>query len=199
MIIVGLTGGVGTGKSTVAGLFRDLGAHVIDWDELAREVVRPHSKTWTEIVDCFGQDILDSDSTINRRRLAEIVFSDPEKLGRLNRIVHPEVFNEDQRITAQIGSLDRDAVVIKDIPLLHEAARHIAFHKVIVVSATEETRLERLEGRGMSRDDARRRIKSQLPLEEKARSADFVIDNDGLLDDTRRQVEAIYSSLSKGV
>jgi len=199
MIIVGLTGGVGTGKSTVASFFRELGAYVIDWDELAREVVRPHSKAWTEIVDCFGQDILDSDSTINRRRLAEIVFSDPEKLGRLNRIVHPEVFNEDQRITAQIGSLDSDAVVIKEIPLLHEAARHIAFHKVIVVSAAEETRLERLEGRGMSRDDARRRIKSQLPLEEKARSADFVIDNDGLLDDTRRQVEAIYSSLSKGV
>jgi len=199
MIIVGLTGGVGTGKSTVASFFRELGAYVIDWDELAREVVRPHSKAWTEIVDCFGQDSLDSDSTINRRRLAEIVFSDPEKLGRLNRIVHPEVFNEDQRITAQIGSLDSDAVVIKEIPLLHEAARHIAFHKVIVVSAAEETRLERLEGRGMSRDDARRRIKSQLPLEEKARSADFVIDNDGLLDDTRRQVEAIYSSLSKGV
>lgn len=199
MIIVGLTGGVGTGKSTVARLFRELGAYVIDWDELAREVVRPHSKAWTEIVDCFGQDILDSDSTINRRRLAEIVFSDPEKLGRLNSIVHPEVFKEDQRITAEIRSLDSDAVVIKDIPLLHEAASHMGFDKVIVVCASLGTRLQRLEERGMSPDDARRRIKSQLPLEEKARSADFVIDNDGLLDDTRRQVEAIYSSLSKGV
>jgi len=199
MIIVGLTGGVGTGKSTVASLFRELGAYVIDWDELARDAVRPRSRAWREIVGCFGQDILDSDSTINRRRLADIVFSDSEKLGRLNRIVHPEVFREDQRITAEIRSLDSDAVVIKDIPLLHEAAGHMGFDKVIVVCATEAARLQRLEARGMSRDDARRRIESQLPLEDKARSADFVIDNDGLPEETKRQVKAIYCSLREGV
>jgi dephospho-CoA kinase len=199
MIIVGLTGGLGTGKSTVAGFFRELGAYVIDWDELARAAVRPRSRTWREIVGSFGRDILDNDSTINRRRLADIVFSDSEKLGRLNSIVHPEVFSEDRRITAEIRSLDSDAVVIKDIPLLHEAASHMGFDKVIVVCASLGTRLQRLEERGMSRDDARRRIESQLPIEEKARSADFVIDNDGLPEDTRRQVAAIYSSLREGI
>jgi dephospho-CoA kinase len=199
MIIVGLTGGLGTGKSTVAGFFRELGAYVIDWDELARAAVHPHSRAWREIVGYFGPDILESDSTINRRRLADIVFSDSERLGRLNSIVHPEVFKEDQRITAEIRSLDGDAVVIKDIPLLHEAAGHIEFDKVIVVCASLGTRLQRLEERGMSRDDARRRIESQLPIEEKARSADFVIDNDGPPEDTKRQVEAIYSSLREEI
>jgi dephospho-CoA kinase len=199
MIIVGLTGGVGTGKSTVASFFRELGAYVIDWDELARAAVHPRSRTWREIVGYFGPDILQSDSTINRRRLADIVFSDSERLGRLNSIVHPEVFKEDQRITAEIRSLDGDAVVIKDIPLLHEAAGHTEFDKVIVVCASLGTRLQRLEERGMSRDDARRRIESQLPIEEKARSADFVIDNDGPPEDTKRQVEAIYSSLREEI
>jgi dephospho-CoA kinase len=198
MIIVGLTGGVGTGKSTVTNFFRKLGAYIIDWDELARKVTRPHLKAWKEIVEYFGEGILNDDMTINRQKLADIVFSDKEKVEKLNQLVHPEVFKEDERITSDIKSLDPDALIIKDIPLLFEVARPIFMDKVVVVSASEQTQLRRLEEKGMSRDDAQSRIKSQLPLEEKIKSADFVINNDGPPEETKRQVEKIYSLLRKG-
>jgi len=198
MIIVGLTGSVGTGKSTVTNFFRELGAYIIDWDELAREVTRPHLRAWKEIVEYFGKDFLNEDLTINRQKLAEIVFSDREKVAKLNQIVHPEVFKEDERITNEIKSLDPDALIIKDIPLLFELTRPIFMDKVVVVSASEQTQLRRLEEKGMSREDAQNRIKSQLPLEEKIESADFVINNDGPLEETKKQVEEIYSLLRKG-
>jgi dephospho-CoA kinase len=198
MIIVGLTGSVGTGKSTATNFFRELGAYIIDWDELARKVTRPHLEAWKETVRYFGKGILNKDLTINRQELAEIVFSDKEKLAKLNQIVHPEVFKEDERITNEIRSLDPDALIIKDIPLLFEVARPIFVDKVVVVSASEQTQLKRLEEKGMSRKDARRRIKSQFPLKEKIKSADFVINNDGPPEETMRQVEEIYSLLSKG-
>ena len=198
MIIVGLTGSVGTGKSTVTNFFRELGAYIIDWDELAREVTRPHLRAWKEIVEYFGKDFLNEDLTINRQKLAEIVFSDKEKVAKLNQIVHPEVFKEDERITNEIKSLDPDALIIKDIPLLFELTRPIFLDKVVVVSASEQTQLRRLEEKGMSREDAQSRIKSQLPLEEKIKSADFVINNDGPLEETKKQVEEIYSLLRKG-
>jgi len=198
MIIVGLTGGVGTGKSTVTNFFRKLGAYIIDWDELARKVTRPHLKAWKEIVEYFGEGILNDDLTINRQKLADIVFSDKEKVEKLNQLVHPEVFKEDERITSDIKSLDPDALIIKDIPLLFEVAHPIFMDKVVVVSASEQTQLRRLEEKGMSRDDAQNRIKSQLPLEKKIKSADFVINNDGPPEETKRQVEKIYSLLRKG-
>ena len=141
---------------------------------------------------------MNADLTINRQKLAEIVFPDKRKVTKLNQIVHPEVFKEDERITSEIKSLDPDALIIKDIPLLFELTRPIVVDKVVVVSASEQTQLRRLEEKGMSREDARRRIRSQLPLEEKIKSADFVIDNDGPLEETKRQVEEIYSLLRKG-
>jgi dephospho-CoA kinase len=198
MIIVGLTGSVGTGKSTVTNFFRELGAYIIDWDELAREVTHPHLRAWKEIVEYFGNDCLNEDLTINRQKLAEIVFSDKEKVAKLNQIVHPEVFKEDERITNEIKSLDPDALIIKDIPLLFELTRPIFVDKTVVVSASEQTQLRRLEEKGMSREDGRSRIKSQLPLEEKIKSADFVINNDGSLEETKKQVKEIYSLLRKG-
>jgi dephospho-CoA kinase len=198
MIIVGLTGSVGTGKSTVTNFFRELGAYVIDWDELAREVTRPNLRVWKEIVEYFGNDCLNEDLTINRQKLAEIVFSDKEKVAKLNQIVHPEVFKEDERITNEIKSLDPDALIIKDIPLLFELTRPIFVDKTVVVSASEQTQLRRLEEKGMSRKDAKSRIKAQLPLEGKIKSADFVINNDGPLEETKKQVEEIYSLLMKG-
>lgn len=198
MIIVGLTGSVGTGKSTVTHFFRELGAYIIDWDELARDVIRPHLRAWKEIVEYFGKDFLNEDLTVNRQKLAEMVFSDKEKVAKLNQIVHPEVFKEDERITNEVKSLDRDALVIKDIPLLFELTCPIFVDKIVVVSASEQTQLRRLEEKGMSREDARSRIKSQLPLKEKIKSADFVINNDGPLEETKKQVEEIYSLLGKG-
>jgi len=198
MIIVGLTGSVGTGKSTVTNFFRELGAYIIDWDELAREVTHPQLRAWKEIVEYFGKDCLNEDLTINRQKLAEIVFPDKEKVAKLNQIVHPEVFKKDERITSEIKSLDTDALIIKDIPLLFELTRPIFVDKTVVVSASEQTQLRRLEEKGMSREDARSRIKSQIPLEEKIKSADFVISNDGPLEETKKQVEEIYSRLKKG-
>ena len=195
MIIVGLTGSVGTGKSTVANFFKELGAYIIDWDALAREVVRPHVKAWGEIVEYFGKDVLNEDLTINRQELADIVFSDREKVEKLNQIIHPEVFKEDERITNEIESLAPDALIIKDIPLLIEAALPVFVDKIVIVYVSEQTQLKRLEKRGISRKDAQNRIKSQLPLEEKIKSADFVINNDGSFEETKRQVEEIYSRL----
>jgi len=195
MIIVGLTGSVGTGKSTVANLFKELGAYVVDWDELAREVTRPHSKAWKEIVEYFGKDFLNEDLTINRQKLAEVVFSDKEKVTKLNHIVHPEVLKEDERMNSEIKSLDHDALIIKDIPLLFELTCPVYVDKIVVVSASEQTQLRRLEEKGITREDARNRIKSQLSLEEKIKSADFVINNDGSLEETKRQVEEIYTLL----
>jgi dephospho-CoA kinase len=197
MIVVGLTGNIGSGKSTVAIFFKELGAYVIDWDELAREVVRPDSKAWKEITEYFGKGILNDDLTIDRQKLAEMVFSDREKLAKLNQIVHPEVFKEDERATSEIKDIDPDALIVKDIPLLFEVTPPIFVDKVVVVSASEQTQLRRLEEKGITRRDAQRRIKSQLPLEDKIKSADFVIDNDGSLEETKRQVERIYSLLTR--
>jgi dephospho-CoA kinase len=194
MIIVGLTGSVGSGKSTVAQIFRELGAYVVDWDELARDVTRPQSRAWKEIVEYFGKDVLNEDLTINRQKLADIVFRDKEKMARLNQIIHPRVFEEDDRITNEIKNLDPDALIVKDVPLLFEARRP-ALDKVVVVSASEETQLRRLEEKGISREDAKKRIESQFPLEGKIKSADFVINNDGSLEETKKQVEEIYSLL----
>jgi len=194
-MIVGLTGGLGTGKSTVTSFFAELGAYIIDWDEVAKQVTCPYSKAWGEIVAYFGKDILNDDLTINRQQLAELVFSNREMLERLNQIVHPEVFEEDERIADEIKSRDPHALIIKDIPLLFEVATPIDADRTIVVSASEQTQLERLEERGMSRDAALNRIKSQLPLEEKIKAADFVISNDGSLEETKRQVDEIYSLL----
>jgi dephospho-CoA kinase len=198
VIIVGLTGSVGTGKSTVTNFFKELGAYIIDWDELARKVTRPQSRAWKGIVEYFGKGILNADLTINRRKLAEIVFYDKEKVTKLNQIVHPEVFKEDERITNEIKSLDPDALIIKDIPLLFELTRPIYVDKIVVVFASEQTQLRRLEEKGMSRKDARNRIRSQLPLEKKIKSADFVINNDGPIKETKRQVKKIYSLLREG-
>jgi dephospho-CoA kinase len=197
MVIVGLTGSIGTGKSTVTNFFRELGAYVIDWDELAREETHPYSKAWEKIVACFGKGILNDDLTINRKKLAELVFSDGEMLGMLNQIVHPEVLKEDARITNSIKNRDPRGLIIKDIPLLFEVAPPILVDKIVVVSASEQTQLRRLEEKGMSLHEAQKRIKSQLPLKKKIKAADFVIDNDGPLKETKRQVEEIYSLLRK--
>jgi dephospho-CoA kinase len=197
MIIVGLTGNVGTGKSTVANLFKDLGAYVIDWDELAREATRPQSRAWKEIAEYFGKGILNDNLAINRQKLADIAFSDQEKLAKLNQIIHPKVFEEDERITNEIKNDDPDALIIKDIPLLFEVTHPISVDKIIVVSASEQTQLRRLEEKEMSQKDARNRMKSQLPLGEKIKSADFVINNDGTPEQTKRQVEEIYCLLRK--
>jgi len=194
-LIVGLTGGIAAGKSTVSQMFKDLGAYLIDFDELAREVVKPGKRAWQKIVEYFGNDILNEDLTLNRQKLGELVFHDPKKLRKLNEIVHPEVFREDQRITDEILSKNPRALIIKDIPLLTEAGAQKLVEKIIVVYASSQTQLERMIERGFNEEEARARIDAQAPLEEKLKYADFIIYNDGPLEDTRKQVAEIYLKL----
>jgi len=177
MILVGLTGGLATGKSTVAKMFQACGAVVIDADELAREIVRPGQPAWRDIVRRFGKSILDSDGTINRQRLGQTVFHDKTKLRRLERIIHPRVAREQARLTQQAAQRDPDAVVVYDVPLLFEAAIDKRVDTIIVVSADQKTQLARLRKRnGLTGAEALRRIRSQMPLAMKRHRADYVLD-----------------------
>lgn len=177
MILVGLTGGVATGKSTVAKMFARCGAVVIDADQLAREVVLPGTPAWREITRTFGTGILNPDRTIDRRALGSLVFSHLRKRRRLERIIHPRVAREQQRLTKQAARIDPDAVVIYDVPLLFEAGIDTRVDTVVVVTADRETQIARLGKRnGFSRSEALRRIRSQMSMNHKRRLADFVLD-----------------------
>ncbi|MBT9149142.1 MAG: Dephospho-CoA kinase [Dehalococcoidia bacterium] len=195
MIIVGLTGGIASGKSTVADIFKELGAYLIDFDVLAREVVRPYLKAWKGIVEHFGTAVLNEDSTINRGMLAEMVFNDAARLQKLNEIVHPAVLEEDEQRMEEIRRIDPAAIVIKDIPLLLEMDYREFVDKVVLVNASEENQMKRLIDRGLDPEGAAKRIGAQMPLAEKVKLADFVIQNNGSLAETRRQVEVIYDAL----
>ncbi|MDF2957206.1 MAG: Dephospho-CoA kinase [Candidatus Alkanophagales archaeon MCA70_species_1] len=205
MLRVGLTGGIASGKSLVAKFFMELGAYVIDYDVLSREVVRPGTEAWWRIVETFGKEILRRDLTIDRKKLGDIVFADHSKLRKLEEIVHPAISEEGERRLAALEKLDPEAIVILDIPLLIEkmlasspTAEKLKLDKIIVVYVSEETQLRRLcERDGISEEEARRRIRAQLPLKEKLKYADFVIDNEGSIEDTRRQVVSIYRRLKR--
>ncbi len=197
-MIIGLTGGIASGKSLVAGFFQELGAYLIDWDVLAREVVYPHCKAWEGVVEYFGREVLNPDMTLNRPKLGEMVFGYPEKLQRLNDIVHPEIFKEDARATEEIKQRDPQAIIVKDIPLLTEISAYTLVDKVVLVYASEETQIKRLAGRGFNREEALKRINSQLPMEEKKEFAHFIINNNGSLEDTKEEVERIYNLLRRG-
>ncbi len=190
MILVGLTGGVATGKSTVTGMFRRCGAYTIDADVLAHAVVEPGRPAWREIVAAFGKRVLNPDRTLNRHALAAIVFREPSKLRRLERIIHPRVAREQVRLARQAAHTDPKAVVIYDVPLLFEAGIDRRVDKVIVVTADRKTQIARLRKRnGFTTADALRRIRSQMPLRQKTSAADYVLDGTaaraGLLSDVR--------------
>ena len=201
MIIAGITGTIGTGKSTVAAMFGEHGAFIIDADKLAHEVVEPGKPAWQAIIDKFGSKLLNQDQTLNRQMLADIVFKDQAKLQVLNSIVHPEVFKEDQRLVNERKAIDPDGLIIKDIPLLLEMGRDVArlmVDIIIVVYASPDIQLKRLVARGVAEADARNRINNQVPVKDKMKLADFIINNDGTLDETRVQVRAIYQQLMPG-
>jgi len=177
MILIGLTGGVATGKSTVAKMFERCGAIVIDADKLAREVVRPGKPAWREIVRRFGTSVLNGDQTINRQILGQIVFQNRTKRRQLERIIHPRVAHEQARLTRQAARQDPKAIVIYDVPLLFEAGIDKRVDKTVVVTTDRETQIARLKKRnGLTRSEALRRIKSQMPLTLKRRHADYVLD-----------------------
>lgn len=177
MIVVGLTGGIATGKSTVAKMFKRYGAIVIDADQLAREVVRPGKPAWREIVKVFGEEVLKPDKSVNRHALGAIVFHDRRKLTKLERMIHPRVAREQQRLLRLIARRSPHAVVLYEVPLLFESGAHTRVDKIIVVTADRDTQVARLERRnGLTRTEALRRIKHQMPLAQKVRRADIVLD-----------------------
>jgi dephospho-CoA kinase len=197
MLLVGLSGGLATGKSTVAGLFKACGAHVIDADRLARAVVEPGKPAWRDIVRMFGKEILREDRTLNRPALAKIVFGRRADLIRLNAIVHPRVAREQRRLVREIAGKDPQAVIVYDVPLLFEAGVHKQMDRTVVVAADRRTQIARLMARnGLTRADALRRIRAQMPLARKIRLADHVIDGSLPRARLRREVRRIFAKLA---
>lgn len=190
--IIGLTGNIGTGKSTVARMLADLGAEVIDADRLAHEVMAPHTPEWQQVVERFGRSILRPDETIDRRALGAIVFADPAALRDLEAILHPAVR---ARIRARFAAAERPVVVVEAIKLL-EGGLYLEVDAVWVVTATREVQLERLMRlRGLTRAEAETRVDAQAPQAEKVARADVVIDNSDGLDRTREQVLAAWRAI----
>jgi dephospho-CoA kinase len=194
MRLVGLTGGIGSGKSTVTEMLRDRGAVILDADEFAREAVLPGTDTLRRIADRFGHDVLAADGSLDRAVLAGIVFADPDALGDLEAIVHPEV----RRLIAEglRDNLETDNVVVLVNPLLIEMGSHRDCDVVVVLSVSRETQVARAVARGMDEDDARSRLAAQLPLEQRAAQADVLIDNEGTLDELEVQVGRLWERLT---
>lgn len=198
MLNVGLTGGIASGKSTVAGMLVERGACLIDFDVLAHEAIKPEGAVWGEIVRHFGPEILCPDRQIDRRKLGERVFADREELDLLNRFVHPAVFEKWQRRLEEIRKAQPEAVVLSDIPLLIEAGLKPMVDLVLLVYLPPEEQITRLMARnGYCREEAASRLASQMPIGEKLPYADLVIHNDGSPEETRRAVDAVWRELKK--
>ncbi len=198
MLNVGLTGGIASGKSTVARMLADKGALLIDFDEIAHAVEEPDRPAWQEIVRNFGPEFLRPDRTIDRRKLGAAVFADRDKLELLNRLVHPAVFAEWQRRMEEIRKRRPDAIVLSDIPLLIEAGFKPLVDLVIVVYLPPEEQIARLMGRdGYRREEALRRLASQMPIDDKLPLADIVIRNEGSLEQTGIQIDNLWEELKK--
>ncbi|MEV4330596.1 dephospho-CoA kinase [Streptomyces sp. NPDC049597] len=195
MLKVGLTGGIGAGKSEVSRLLASYGAVLVDADKIAREVVEPGTEGLAAVVDAFGAQILTPEGTLDRPRLGAIVFNDPERLATLNAIVHPLVGARSRELEAAAGP---DAVVIHDVPLLTENGLASLYDLVVVVDATPETQLDRLVRlRGMSEADARARMAAQATREQRREIADLVIENDGPIEELEPQVRKVWDELTR--
>ncbi|ANB62289.1 dephospho-CoA kinase [Anoxybacteroides amylolyticum] len=191
-LTIGLTGGIASGKSTVANMLKEWNIPVVDADKIAREVVNVGEEAYVRIVETFGKDILQENGEIDRPKLGALIFQDEEKRKQLNAIVHPVV--RKKMLDERDKILKKKPVVVLDIPLLFESNLTHFVDKIIVVYVDEAIQLERLMKRnGFSQEDALARIRSQMPLSEKKACADVVIDNNGTIDQTRQQLLAILS------
>ena len=196
MLNVGLTGGIASGKSTVARMLAAKGAILIDLDELAHAVEEPEGPVWQGIVSHFGEGILLPDRQIDRRKLGAIVFADREKRDLLNRLVHPAVVAEWRRRLGEIEKTRPDAVVLSDVPLLIEAGLKTMVDMVLLVYLPPEEQICRLTARnGFPREEAERRVAAQMPIGEKISHADIVIDNVGSVEETSRAVDRVWEEL----
>jgi len=195
-LLVGLTGGIATGKSTVTGLLASPSVRVVDADALAREVVEPGTPAHTQIVVEFGKDVLQPDGRLDRARLGEIVFPDPAKRKRLEAITHPAIRVRFEKIMADLERQGFDGLLIWDAALLVESGGHKKMDKVVVVTTDPATQLRRLMARdGSTEEAARARTASQMPLDVKACAGDYVIDNSGTREETEKRVREVYGAL----
>ena len=192
---IALTGGIGSGKSTVSELLRAKGAVVVDADAIAREIVEPGEPALGEIVDAFGPEMIAADGTLDRGRLAAVVFADGAALARLNEITHPRIA---ARSAELLSAAPEGAVVVYDMPLLVEQGPQAlaGWDAIVVVDAPDEVRLERLVARGMEREDATRRLEAQVGREERRAVADHVLDNSRDLPSLARQVDDLWALLT---
>lgn len=192
---VGLTGGIASGKSTVAEFFRRLGAAVVDADQVARDVVAPGSEGFVAVIDAFGAEMVGADGSLDRAKLGALVFDDPEARKKLNAITHPRIAAESQRRIAEEQSSDAPYVVY-EAALLVENGMAEAFRPLVVVAIAPEQQIARLMARdGSTAEQAQKRIDAQLPLEEKLALADYVIRNDGALPETEQQVRSVHEAI----
>ncbi len=191
----GLTGGIATGKSTVARLLSDMGAFIIDADKIAKDVVQPESPAYLKIVKHFGNEIINSDGQINRKALGQIIFSDKNQRKKLEEITHPEV-RKLSLLKLSKAEADGHFPIFYDVPLLYEAQMQDLFKGVIVVACDNEIQIERLcERDGINKEEAIKKIKTQLPLQKKIEQADFTIWNNGSLEDLKEEASNIMSFL----
>ncbi|HEY3927768.1 MAG TPA: dephospho-CoA kinase [Candidatus Koribacter sp.] len=200
MLRVGLTGGIATGKSTIGEMFEKRGAHVIQADRVAHELMSPGHEVYDRVIAKFGREVLNSDGTINRPRLASAAF--PDKIKELNALVHPAVLDFQDHWMDKIGEKDPDAVTIVEAALLYEAKGDKRFNKIIVVRTPFETKVARFAAKtrvpyAEARMEVLRRMNAQISEEEKARRADYVIDNNGILDQTEEQVQRVWLELQE--
>jgi dephospho-CoA kinase len=194
MTLIGLTGGIGSGKSTIARRLAEHGAHIIDADQIAREVVEPGTPALADIIAHFGERVLNADGTLNRSVVGEIVFTDAADRAVLNSIVHPAVQRRTRELFAESSA---ESIVVYDVPLLVEANPSYSFDAIVVASAPESIRVERLmEHRGMLESEALSRIQSQAPEEERLKIANHVIDTSGDINHTYAQVDALWHQLA---
>lgn len=196
MLKVGLTGGIASGKSTVAEMFRRHGAHLIDADRVSRDVVAPGRPALEEIVEAFGRGVLRPDGALDRPALAAIVFNDDDARARLNAIVHPRIWEEEDRLCAIHEARDPDGVVMIDAAVIIEAGGAGRVDLMVVVDVDAEDQLERLAAKGMSEEEARSRIRAQMPVAEKRTYGDYVLNNRGPVEETGRQVERVWRVLA---
>ena len=195
-LLVGLTGGVATGKSTVSRMFQALGCVVIDADLLAREVVEPGQPAWEQIVATFGRGLLQPDGRLDRRALGAVVFEDPAQRQRLESITHPEIRARFAARLAELTVQGFEGIVIFDAPVMIESGRYRNMDRLIVVTSDEPAQMSRQQARdSLSAEEATGRIRSQMPLEAKVKLADYVIDNTGDLGSTEAQVREIHQAL----
>lgn len=197
-MIIGLTGGIVGGKSTVASMFRDLGAKIVDVDKLGHSVILPHRPAWEKIIRLFGKDILRNDLTIERKKLGKIVFTNPTLLKKLNKITHPEIIILIKREInlAKNKTNSQEKILIIDAALIYEAKIDKLMDKIIVVYINKDEQVKRLVKRNnLSKEETLQRIKSQMSMKEKVKIADYVIDNSNSLDKTKEQVEKIWKKL----